>query len=227
VRRYRDRSLALSRQTGASSAAARSLLQLATLCGLEGNWDEAAALVADAESMLDENVHRGPAAWAAEVLAHRDLTAGHPAMARDRLLHVYGSSGLAEEMVSTNLARAYLELGDVSRAEELAERAVGASRARADHVDMTWALEMWARVAFQQGDFLAARTRIEEGLALARSIPIPFAEGNLLYLFARLHVQQGEPGQARVRMSEARAIFQRLGARIDVERTNQFLAMPC
>jgi hypothetical protein len=38
------------------------------------------------------------------------------------------------------------------------------------------------------------------------------------------HVQKGEPQQARSRMEEALALFQRLGAGKDVERTEQALA---
>jgi tetratricopeptide (TPR) repeat protein len=54
------------------------------------------------------------------------------------------------------------------------------------------------------GRFEEAAVVLEEGLALARSLPNPYAE-------ARLLEQRGE-------RDEALAIFQRLGATADVER---------
>ncbi|HEV7129487.1 MAG TPA: hypothetical protein VGN32_18780 [Ktedonobacterales bacterium] len=70
----------------------------------------------------------------------------------------------------------------------------------------------------------AAHT-LEEGLALARTMPYPYAEARLLDAYGRLHAQGGEPEQARERLNAAPAIFRRLGARKDIDRAELLLAI--
>jgi hypothetical protein len=62
-------------------------------------------------------------------------------------------------------------------------------------------------------------------VALARSMPYPYAEGRLLHVYGELHVAKGEPVPARERLEAALALFQRLGARKDVERVEQVIAV--
>ena len=65
---------------------------------------------------------------------------------------------------------------------------------------------------------------LDEGLALARSMPYPYAEARLLHVHGQLLAVQGEPELARKRLEAALAIFRRLGARKDLERTEQLVA---
>jgi hypothetical protein len=55
-------------------------------------------------------------------------------------------------------------------------------------------------------------------------MPYPYAEARLLEEESRLHQQLGESEPARQQLEEALAIFQRLGALKDVERTEHVLA---
>jgi hypothetical protein len=59
---------------------------------------------------------------------------------------------------------------------------------------------------------------------LTRGMPYPYAEARLLHVYGAMHLQKGEPGPARERLEAALAIFRRLGARKDAERTKQLLA---
>lgn len=61
-------------------------------------------------------------------------------------------------------------------------------------------------------------------IALAWSLPSPYAEARLLHQLGLLRQQQGEPEQAQERLEGALMIFRQLGARKDVERTEQELA---
>jgi hypothetical protein len=56
-------------------------------------------------------------------------------------------------------------------------------------------------------------------------MPYPHGEGRLLELYGRLHLASGEPTSARERLEAALAIFRRLGACKDAERTDQVLTM--
>jgi Tfp pilus assembly protein PilF len=76
----------------------------------------------------------------------------------------------------------------------------------------------------EQGKWEEAERTFEEAVSLARAMPYPYAQARALNQHGMTHVQKGEPQQARSRMEEALALFQRLGAGKDVERTEQALA---
>ena len=83
------------------------------------------------------------------------------------------------------------------------------------------ALRVQALVATRQRQWEEAECALGEGLAMARSIHYPYAEGRLLHVYGQMHAQKGEPGPARERLEAALAIFRRLGARKDAERAKQ------
>jgi predicted nucleotidyltransferase len=86
------------------------------------------------------------------------------------------------------------------------------------------ALRVQALIALRQEQWGEAARSLEDGVALVRSMPYPYAEARLLDVYGRLHTQKGEPEAARERLEGALAIFRRLGARTDVERTEQAIA---
>jgi tetratricopeptide (TPR) repeat protein len=173
--------------------------------------------------MLEGNPDRHVLQWATTLSAYQDRLAGHPAVSLDRLLRAFPSSDPANAAPTEDLAECYLDLGDVSRAETLAAQSVALSRARGDRVDLVWALRIQTQVAIRKQDYESAAACLEEGLSLARSTPDPYAEGCLLHVYGSLHAQLGEPTQARARLREALTIFQRLGARKDIEWSKQAL----
>jgi hypothetical protein len=123
--------------------------------------------------------------------------------------------------VQTTLAWAHLELGDLTVAEALVAQAATQARATNDRVKLVDALRVQAMVVLRQGHCEVAARSLEEGLALTRSIPYPYAEGRLLHVYGQLHLAQGKAGPARERLEAALAIFRRLGARKDAERVSQ------
>ena len=62
-----------------------------------------------------------------------------------------------------------------------------------------------------------------EAVALARSMPYPYAEAKLSYEYGMLHLREKEPARARERLRAALEIFRRLGAKQDAEQTRQTL----
>jgi tetratricopeptide (TPR) repeat protein len=122
------------------------------------------------------------------------------------------------------LAWAYLEQDQMDRAAE----AVGQALARARREDMRLvlvdALRVQALIAIRQQHWAEAEHSLEEGLALARSMPYPYAEARLLHAYGCLHIQKGEPEAARERLKGALALFRRLGARTDVALAEQALS---
>ena len=76
-----------------------------------------------------------------------------------------------------------------------------------------------------QGHWVESEQAFEEAVSLARSMSYPYAEAAALFEWGRMHGAKGEPMLAQSRLKEAVAIFQRLGARPYIERTEQALAV--
>jgi tetratricopeptide (TPR) repeat protein len=162
------------------------------------------------------------------LLAECDLLQGRPEAARTHLLPVLDRSGGEEWNVIPLLpflAWAHLELGDVPQAEDTLAHAFRRARAGNHRLALVEALRVQALLALQQEDWTAAHGALEEGLALARTMPYPYAEGRFLHLAGLLQQRSGQPEPARTRLREALAIFQRLGARADLERVEHDLGL--
>jgi tetratricopeptide (TPR) repeat protein len=121
------------------------------------------------------------------------------------------------------LAWAHLEQGKGDQAADEATQALVRCRREEMRPVLVEALRVQALVALRQGHPEEAARSLEEGMALARSMPYPYAEARLLTVEGERYVAQGETGLARERLEEALAIFRWLGARKDVERTLQAL----
>jgi tetratricopeptide (TPR) repeat protein len=179
--------------------------------------------VAIAESYSD----RLALCWAQGLLAERDLLLGQPEAARTRLVPLLGRPDVEEFFVTRFLpvlAWAHLDLGEMAEAEQVVAQATRRMRANRIRLDLPDALRVRAMIALRQEHWRVAQQALEEGLALAQSMPYPYAAGRLLHVYGELHGQKGEPGPARERLEAALAIFQRLGARKDAERVEQALA---
>ena len=116
----------------------------------------------------------------------------------------------------------YADLGDTDHAGRVVADAIRRARAQHYRLALVAALRVQAMVASRQGRWDEAVATLEEGLALTRILPYPYAEGRLLHLYGATQVQKGEP--ARAWLESALAIFQRLGARKDLEGTAQLLS---
>ena len=86
------------------------------------------------------------------------------------------------------------------------------------------ALRVQAMVATRQESWMEAERIMKEGLALAHTLRYAYGEGRFLHVYGLMLARKGEPVPARERLEAALAIFQRLGARKDAERTEQAIA---
>ncbi len=197
------------------------LLTRGVLRLLEGDWDGAAAdlerSVALAEPMGDIEVAR----WAQTWLAERDLREGRPGEARDRLIPLLDrpemyEAGWRELDVSALLPRlawAYLDLNEGAKAAATAREGVERARTQGHRIALADALWVQGMVAARQERWDEAAQFLEEGLAVARAMPYPYAEARTLETYGTLHRTQGAADTARTRLEGALAIFDRLGAR--------------
>jgi tetratricopeptide (TPR) repeat protein len=185
----------------------------------EGDWDEARRSLQSSLAASEEAGDRQAREVTQTYLAELDVLEGRPEEAVKRLEPLIAEEHLWRAWILPRLAWAYLCLPDekhLQQAAETAERAVARGRELPGFLaDALWINGM---VLIRQGRHDKAQQVLSEGLALARSMPFPYMEARILEQLGILQTQRGEPEQAQTRWEESLAIFQRLGAKKDVER---------
>jgi transcriptional regulator with XRE-family HTH domain/tetratricopeptide (TPR) repeat protein len=222
-----DLALALSRQLDRSWYSPYVLTFRARLSLAEGDWAIAAAALEEAGALAEGSGDLQALRWAAGTLAEIEILEGRPAAARARLLPLLDRPGLQEcdvTMLLPVLAWAQLELDQVDDAAATVKWALGRARPEGMRLVLVEALRVQVLVALRRGHWEAATHGLEEGLALARDMPYPYAEARLLRLDAEVRARLEEPAAARERLEAAGAGFARLGARRDAAQLDQALA---
>jgi tetratricopeptide (TPR) repeat protein len=222
-----EQALAICSQAGgwAGSFARQAMGQV---CMAEGRWDEAGQHLEEALVQASPNGDLQIVRWAARSLAELEVRQGCAPAACARLVPLLDRPGLDEFDVTAFLpvlAWAYLELGDLARAEDTVEQALRRARAEQLRLILVDALRVHAMILARLGRSVEAEHALQEGIALARAMPCPYAEARLLQIYGRLDVERGAPEPARKRLDAALAIFRRLGARKDVEWVEQVLPL--
>jgi transcriptional regulator with XRE-family HTH domain/tetratricopeptide (TPR) repeat protein len=167
-----------------------------------------------------------PIKWLAWPLAECDLLQGHAEAARTRLIPLLDPLGREEfddNAVLVVLAWAHLEVGDLTAAERAICEALTRMRVDDDRLDLVNALRVHAMVLTRQEHWAEAEQSLEEGRALARAMPYPYAEARLLHAYGEMHAKRGDGEAARERLEAALTIFRRLGALWYVERVEREL----
>ncbi len=206
-----------------SSLAVRTITFRAPPLIWEGDWEKARCVLQTALQVASAAEVVPSQHQALTSLAELDLLEGDPRAAVARLAPLADADlgwSDAVPLLST-LAWAYLETGEVARAEHLAQRAV----ARAERLG-TWFQGVSARriqgmIAARLGRYDAAEVAYGEGLRRARAMPFPYGEAQLLHASGLLQRQRGNEALAREQLEEALRIFRRLGAGRDVERVQR------
>jgi tetratricopeptide (TPR) repeat protein len=222
-----ERMVTMHRQAGFSRRSAWAISELGQLHQLEGAWEEAKRELEEARAIGERSGDRMLLLVSNGGLAKLEILQGRPAAARARLLPLLDHQDMQRQLlhfVIPVLAWAHLELGETNDADELIVQIVGYAREAGELFLLADVLWRQALVASRQGRWDEAITAAEEGLALTRSMPYPYAEARTLQACGLIHHQKGEPQPARERLEAAQAIFQRLGARKDIERVEQTLA---
>jgi tetratricopeptide (TPR) repeat protein len=221
------RAVSMSRQVSVPWATAYALLHRGQLRLVEGQWDEAAPYLEEAIILAEHSRDIQALRQASGLLAELEILAGGPAAARARLVPLLDRPGLEEYDVTALLpvlAWAHLEVGEVTQAGDVVEQAIRRTRPENLRLVLVEALRVQAMVAARLAQWEETERALEEGLSLARSMPYPYAEARLLHLAGKLCIHLGQSETARERLARALAVFQRLGARKDIEQVERDLA---
>jgi class 3 adenylate cyclase/tetratricopeptide (TPR) repeat protein len=221
-----ERALAAAGRSESPSSAAEAVDFLGWLSLLEGKLEEAAQhteRLIDLAEISDEPITGLCAQW---LLLQRDLLEGRTDLAVTR----YDAADVEAKVwpflrvpFLAPLAEAHLELGQEELAEELLASSFAQLRGPNMRALLVYPLRARAKLLTRQRRWEEATDVLEELLTLSRSVPYPYHEALALYEYGIMNVQRGEPQQARGRLEEALMIFQRLGARPYIERTERAL----
>jgi transposase len=117
------------------------------------------------------------------------------------------------------LAWSTLCLGEAQRGLDLAEEAERTIRERQMLLYLPEAMRIQGMALTQVGRVGEAETVLTKGLERARGMPLPYTEARILTELGLLACREGQNRQATELLVDASAIFRRLGAAKDVERT--------
>ena len=215
---------------GSSMSNARSglpILERGTLALWQGDWELASRSLEESVATSDrlsnpETLRLGQAA-----LAELHLLQGQPEAAARRLEPVLDRPGLQEFDVTALLpilAWAYLEMGEVGRAEQVVAEGIKRALAQKNRLALVDALRVQGMMLARLGQWQEAKRAFEEAVSLPQMMPYPYAEARAQYEWGMMLVRKGEPAQARELLEEAAVIFRRLGANKDIDRTEHGLA---
>ena len=177
--------------------------------------------------MVETSGDLNPLRSAMATLAELDLLEGRPDAALARLVPLLDRPVMEELGVTPLLpllAWAHVEMGDAARAEAVVAWSIARAAAQHDRITLVEALRVRAMAHTHLARWSEAERALEEGLSVARGMPYPYAEARLLQVYGLMHLRQGAVRPARARLGAAIALFRQLGAREDVERTEQLLA---
>jgi tetratricopeptide (TPR) repeat protein len=224
---YLERGAEMASRLGPSFISSWSLAYLGQFYVGLGAWEDAAHAFDEALTMAKRLQWSALQWYVQSCLAELEVLRGCPDAAVALLEPVLDEPDVdwrSAVMLPATLAWAYLARDDVTAADEMAERAASEAVRRQDLVHMVGSLRVQGMVLSRQRRRERAETTFQEALALARTMAYPYAEARILVEYGLLHGQRGEPDPARKRLEEALAVFQRLGAKKDIERTEQALA---
>jgi tetratricopeptide (TPR) repeat protein len=232
ARRYAEEALRRSRAAGSLARTSYPLSFLSELALLRGEWEEAARWLEEclgvAEPAADLQVMR----YAQRLLVERDIRAGRPAAAVERLEPLLDRLPLEEHDVTAllpTLAWAHLAHGDLDGAATLATAGLRRALKQENRLALLDALRVAGMVVARQERRGEADGLFKEAVRLARAMPYPHAEARTLAEQGRMwRASDNSPRSARgqhsrraqrtaqERLERAAAIFRRLGTTRDM-----------
>ncbi|HEX6506951.1 MAG TPA: tetratricopeptide repeat protein, partial [Chloroflexota bacterium] len=189
-----------------------------------GNLELAGKLAEDtcafAESAEDLDWQR----LAVRVLAEKRVLEGDPKAALGYLTPLL-TTGKPEQDAGfmRTLARVYLEMGRLDEAERASERATAQATAGKDQPELVECLIVQGSILARSERWDEAQQVIDYALAGARRMPFPLGEALALQEAGLMRRAKGDCAVARELLESAGTLFDRLGARLEAERTAQAL----
>jgi tetratricopeptide (TPR) repeat protein len=174
----------------------RLLLALAILESWDGHDDRALALLEEGRALTGDIDDLRRATFLFSLANSYSETGDHEAALRagTTSLPLFEAANAERDvaLLRNTLAITYLQLGNSTRATELAAEARQVSTLRNDQAALAHVAETEAQIALALGDHAAVRERVVEALELARANENTHAESSALLTLARSQRQTGD-----------------------------------
>ena len=194
------------------------LLELGELYLGMGDWERASRYLEESSGLAEGYGDLQCLREVGCLLAERDLLVGHPEAASSRLDALLAAAERAHADLTDLLvlrAWAHHASGEACAAERTLDQGIARAKTANNRFLLVGALRVQGIALTGQGRWDEAAAALEEGMALARAMPYPYAEARLLHAYGLLVALQGDAVTARQRLDAALAAFRRLGARQD------------
>jgi tetratricopeptide (TPR) repeat protein len=200
---------------------------LAVLNVFEGRCDEGTVLLDEADRLFRSFGDRTGALQVCGTRAWLSLLQGQPEQvitSAKPLLDGPVVDLFFHLSVRERLARAWIELGEVSSAESIAREVVEIAREKGFTLVEAWTLPTLGCALARQGRSAEAREAFERAIELSRAMPHPFNQAVARYEWGDMLAEAGDTAGAQAQLDAALLIFRDLGARPFVERSERALA---
>jgi DNA-binding CsgD family transcriptional regulator len=224
-----DEAASLAALTGSPSMDAWARTQRAYVRAHRGEIDETRRDCAVAAAPVRRSGNLLPTLWIAASLALLELSLGNPEAAWracEPLTLALEQEGIAEPVPAFFLPdalEALIALGRLDRAEALLD----AFEERGRRLDRPWALATAGRcrglLLAARGDLVGAAEALEQALAAHARLQMPFEHGRTLMVKGMVERRARRRAQAKQSFETALGVFDRIGARLWIERTRREL----
>jgi tetratricopeptide (TPR) repeat protein len=123
-------------------------------------------------------------------------------------------------------ADAYLALGETDRAEEILARGMAEAGAQDNQLARLRWLQLQGSILAKRGDTEGSLRSFVEAVTSARTMPHPYEKARAMYAWGTALSESGDPGAGREQLEQALAIFRRLGAGPEADRTERAMGEP-
>jgi tetratricopeptide (TPR) repeat protein len=226
ARELAERAVRLSDAVGSSWGRPYMLWALGVLNLFEGRWDEATLLLDEAQQLFR---NFGDATGAIQVCctqAWLSLLQGQPEQvitSAKPLLDSPKGDLFFRLALRERVARAWIELGDVSSAETVAREVVESAHENGFTLAEAWTLPTLGCTLARQGRSAAAGEVFERAIELSRAMPEPLNEAIARHEWGRMLAEAGDTAGAREQLGAALTLFRGLGAEPFIERSDRIL----
>lgn len=225
---FLQRALTISRSLGASAFSSDPPLQLGRIKVARGDFDAATAVIDEGMSIAREGDYHSSLLLAHCFLAEMEIVQGNPNAAVRRLAEVLTPEDIEREDSIVSLALmfwawAHVESGNLTDADRYAQLAIKRLTEENSVIELLTARRVDGMIAAARGEYERAAATFDEILDAARTIPYPYAEAYALYEYAMMDLGRGNRDDAMPRLGEALRIFQKLGARPNIDQIQRAL----
>ena len=227
--KHYDTSRKLSEHIGNKNTAARAEINLGEVYLLRGDWEEAEEAFRHALESWERTGYTLGQAYGSSNIGAVLTRRGKPGEA---LEYLQRSQDLFAELgargflpsVYRRQASAYLAMSELDTAENLCLKSLNLTRELSMSQEEGAALRIHGVILREQGKLSQAAASLEQSVSIFEEAGVEYEKARSLFELALLWHEKGEPDRVQAALSSAAEIFISLGAKSDLQKTEELLS---